>query len=121
HSELDYDVKHPIIIPHGHIALLLVRFQHVYLNHAGVDTVVTSLRNHFWIIGVRRLAKTVCKYCISCQRQDSRACNEVGAPLPGDRVKRAPPFAITGVDFAGPLFCNDFPSKNSIFFCLLVQ
>lgn len=58
-SDLDYDTKHPVIIPKGPLAKLLIRFQHKFLKHAAVDTVISSLRTNLWIIGVRRLAKTV--------------------------------------------------------------
>lgn len=38
-------------------------------------------------------------------------------PLPEIRVKASPPFTVTGIDFAGPLFCADFPSRE--FYVLL--
>ena len=37
--------------------------------------------------------------------------------LPQDRTSQAPPFAVTGVDFAGPLFSVDFPKKK-LYVCL---
>ena len=109
-ADLEYNAKYPIIIPSGHIAKLLLRFQHVYLNHSGVGSVVASLRNKFWIIKARLLAKSMVKSCVPCRRQDSRACNEVAAALPSDRVCRAPAFSRIGVDYAGPMYCSDFPS-----------
>ena len=39
------------------------------------------------------------------------------APLPKDRVKRASPFATSGIDHAGPLYCKDQPGKK--FYILL--
>jgi len=116
-SNLDYDTKHPVIIPKGQFAKLMIRFQHRFLKHAGVDTVSSSLRTNFWIIGVRRLAKTVMKECLSCRRHDSRPCSQPVAPLPKERVRSAPPFSVTGLDYAGPLFCADCPSKK--FYVLL--
>ena len=83
-SELSYHAKHPIILPPSHVTLLLVRFQHGFLKHAGLNTLLSSLRSQFHIIGARKLAKTVIKYCVPCQRQDSRPCNQVAAPLPAD-------------------------------------
>lgn len=32
-SQFSYNAKHPIIIPRGHLALLLLRFQHRFLKH----------------------------------------------------------------------------------------
>ena len=36
-ADILYESKHPIIIPSGHIAQLLIRFQHILLKHAGVS------------------------------------------------------------------------------------
>ena len=113
-SELSYDAKHPIILPPSHVTLLLVRFQHGFLKHAGLNTLLSSLRSQFHIIGARKLAKTVIKYCVPCQRQDSRPCNQVAAPLPADRVRQAPPFSVCGLDHAGPLFCKGSDQKYYI-------
>ena len=117
-SALSYEEKHPIIIPRGHFALLYVRFMHELLKHAGVQTLITTIRNDFWIQGVRGIAKSVKKYCIPCQRQDARAGGEVMPPLPSVRVTQAAPFQVSGVDHAGPLYCEDFPLKK--FYILLI-
>lgn len=123
-SELSYDEKHPIILPKSHTSKLLVRFQHKLLKHADISVLLTSLRNSFWIIGARRLAKTVKRECVPCQRQEAKACNEVAAPLPELRVSQAPPFTVTGIDFAGPLFCVDYSGKKfyiCLFTCAVIR
>ncbi|XP_063601659.1 uncharacterized protein LOC134777731 [Penaeus indicus] len=94
-ADLSFESKHPVIVPSGHVAKLLVQFQHIFLKHAGVSTIVSTLRGSYWIVGVRRIAKTVCRVCVRCKRFDSRACNQPAAPLPGLRVKIAPPFTVT--------------------------
>ena len=89
-----------------------------------VSTLITTLRNSYWIVRLRRIAKTVCKECVFCRRQDSKACSQPVAPLPELRVKAAPPFTVTGLDYAGPLFCLDFPSKKLyilLFTCAVVR
>ncbi|CAL4112477.1 unnamed protein product, partial [Meganyctiphanes norvegica] len=91
-SELDYCTKHPIIIPAGPVALLLIRFSHMHLQHSGVETMITYLRSKYYIIGVRKSAKSVVHKCFPCQRQKAKPMNQVGAPLPRDRVRRAAPF-----------------------------
>ena len=111
HSHLTYNQKHPLILPKGRVATLLIRAQHVSMNHAGYETVITELRNKFHIISGRRIAKGVTKVCIACQVQDKRPCNQPAPPLPEDRVTRASPFAIVGLDHAGPIFVKDNDSK----------
>jgi len=123
-ADLSFESKHPIIVPSCHVAKLLVQFQHIFLKHAGVSTIVSTLRGSYWIMGVRRIAKTVCRVCVRCKRYDSRACNQPAAPLPGLRVKTAPPFTVTGLDYAGPLFCIDLLSKKLyilLFTCAVIR
>ena len=112
YSDLSYDSKHPILIPKSHLAVLLVRFQHQLLKHGGVDVLLTSLGNQFWIVGARALAKQVKKWCLLCQKQDAVASSQLAAPLPTVHVRPAEPFAVTGVDRAGPLYCCDQPGKK---------
>ena len=85
--------------------------------HCGVSTLITALRAAFWIVGLRCLAKRIKRSCLVCQRQDAVQCNEPAAPLPRDRVTRAPPFSVTGVDFAGPIFAVDCP-RRKFYVCL---
>ena len=54
-----YDSQHPIIIPKGHLALLLARHTHLRLKHAGVNLMLVKLRNQYWIVGSRRVCKSV--------------------------------------------------------------
>lgn len=111
-SDLTFDEKHPILLPRCHLAVLLVRFQHSLMKHAGVSTMMNALRKCYWILGLRRIAKRVKKMCVSCQRQDVPACSQRMAPLPAERVTPAVPFAVTGLDHAGPLYCCDIPRKK---------
>ena len=42
---------HPNITDRSSLTKLIVKDCHEMMNHAGVDTVITSIRNEFWIIG----------------------------------------------------------------------
>ncbi|XP_068208316.1 uncharacterized protein [Palaemon carinicauda] len=64
YSDLCYESKHPIILPPSHIVKALGCFQHVLLKHAGVSTLMSTLRNSYWIVRLRRLAKAVCRACV---------------------------------------------------------
>lgn len=118
HTRLDksqsllYNEKNPILLPKCHVTFLLVRAQHESMSHAGVSTLLTVLRNNYWIIALRSIAKHVYKQCVECQRQESKPCGQITAPLPEDRISKAKSFSIVGIDHAGPLFCSDFPEKK---------
>ena len=123
-SSLTYDEKHPIVLPKGHLSLLIVRIEHQLLKHAGVSTLLTSLRNKYMIFGVRVLCKQVCRMCVPCQKLDVRACSQIMAPLPADRVSKSHAFAIVGVDHAGPLYCLDTDNKKHyilLFTCATIR
>ena len=94
------------------------------MKHAGVSLILSSLRNHYWIIGVRRIAKRVKKNCISCQRMDAAPYAQPMAPLPDVRVTPAVPFAVSGMDHAGPLYCLEDPRKKFwilLFTCAVIR
>ncbi len=117
-ADILYESKHPIIIPSGHVAQLSIsRFQHLLLKHACVSVLVSTLRSTYWIVGLRRMAKSICNKSILCRRHHSKACSQPVAPLPASRVTPSPPFTVTGLDYAGPLFCVDTPSSK--FYILL--
>jgi len=53
--------------------------------------------------------KKVSSKCVICKKQESKLDGTPQtAALPGFRVKEAPPFAKTGVDFAGLLYVKLF-------------
>ena len=97
HLEISYGTKHSIKPPLPQFSLL-VRLQYVYLRRVGLET---------------------SKYCVPCQRYDSRPCNQVGVPLPSDNVRQVPPFSVCGIDYTGPL-CLKGSSKNYLLLCTCV-
>jgi hypothetical protein len=117
-SSLSHDEKFPVIVPKGRLAELIVLFQHQLLKHAGVSLLISSLRNSYWIVGLRRLAKRVKRQCFQFQKLDSRACDQPMGPLPEQRVQQAAPFSVIGMDHAGPLYCSDVPGRK--FYILLI-
>ena len=93
-------------------------------NHAGVNMLVGTLRNNYWIIGARKMCKTIAQGCLTCKRFTSKPCNQSPAPLPEFRIKPTDPFTIIGVDYAGPVFCADQPGKKLyilIFTCAVIR
>ena len=82
------------------------------LCHAGVASIVTAIRDSFWIVGLRPIAKNVVKHCMICRRLESKPCGAIAASLSTDRVQPACPFVVTGVDFAGPLYTVDCPGEK---------
>ena len=120
HSGLPEEEKHLVIIPQSHLRVLLALHAHVMLKHAGVNTMLVSVHDQYWLVGGRYVCKRVKRFCVSCQRQDVGG-DQAMAPLPHLRVTSARPFPVSGLDHAGPLFCCDFPGKSSMCCYLHVQ
>ncbi|XP_076038655.1 uncharacterized protein LOC143023882 [Oratosquilla oratoria] len=64
------------------ILICVQKFQHNLLKHAGVHTLMSTIRNSYWIIGLRQVAKRVCRECVACKRFDSSQCSQSALPLP---------------------------------------
>ena len=104
HGEETNEFKFPIVLPGKHtIVRRMIYHEHCLLQHAGLGILITNLRERFWIIGVRRVTKSVISQCVICRRYKSNPVEPPFAPLPLDRIKNAAVFEVTGIDLAGPL------------------
>ena len=59
--------------------------------------------------------------CVSCRKLEGPTCLIPPAPpLPEFRVREAPAFVYTGVDFAGPLYVksNGLTASSKVWVCL---
>src|SRR5699024_5818058 len=72
--------------------------------HAGIERVIGSVRERYFIIGLRRLVKSVTHHCEYCQLKRSVTCQTSLGVVPEFRYDiESAPFAHTGVDIFGPL------------------
>lgn len=123
-SEFEYNTKHPIILPKCELSKLQLKFYYEFYVHAGVETMHSHARSNFLIIGVHNLAKSIVHECLACKRFDTTLCSQPVSPLPDLRVKAQPPFTVTGLDFAGPIYCRDNPNHKYyalVFSCAVVR
>ena len=95
----------PLVLPAKHHSVdLYIRWTHERRRHAGVTNTFNYLRCDCWIIRPRQRIKKIIKECVDCNKITSRAFDEEPADIPIDRLRRADPFEVTGLDQAGP-FC----------------
>jgi hypothetical protein len=87
-----------------HFTELLILQTHIRLHHFGVRAVLSELRTEFWIIRGRQTIKRFLHKCLPCKISCNPRGQNIEAPLPTDRLRPSRPFAVTGVDFAGPLY-----------------
>ncbi|XP_058817554.1 uncharacterized protein LOC131680857 [Topomyia yanbarensis] len=103
-SNLQYDTKHPLLLPRNSILTFLVLHRdHIMHHHCGPQTLLAVSRRRFWIIRGPSVARKVYRQCIVCARAKPAPIYQQMGQLPADRVQPHPPFLITGVDYAGPV------------------
>lgn len=97
--------KFPILLPGSNIIVQkLIYHNHCLLLHAGSATVLSNLRERFWITNIRRWVKKVISDCVVCKKLKCKAASAPVAPLPANRMKNCKVFEVTGIDVCGPLF-----------------
>ena len=127
YSSLNYDEKHPAIIPRDHrLTSLIVSDAHSKVLHGGVANTLAKVREKFWIIRGRQLVKKAIKNCAICRRFEGVHYKlSPIADLPDFRTDAAPAFTNVGIDFAGPLYVKDKEQSSSkkayvvLFSCLV--
>lgn len=94
----------PILLPaRNEIVERLIFEYHKKHCHAGAQTLLSILRERFWILGGKKFLRKVISRCIPCQRFNSQRLEEDSPALPVDRVRNASVFEVIGIDLAGPL------------------
>ncbi|GIY43386.1 hypothetical protein CDAR_306141 [Caerostris darwini] len=100
--------RYPILLPSKHhIVDKLIFDKHVELCHAGIQVLMSTLREEYWIIKSRKTIRQVIRNCLRCKRFFIHPLQSISAPLPEDRIKEAQVFEVIGVDLCGPLFLKD--------------
>ena len=121
-AELQWSAKHPILLDNTHhLAKLIVWSCHNRVMHGGVKATLAELRSRFWIVRGRNFVRRLLFNCVVCKRNEGKPYKTPPPPpLPDFRVKKAPPFKYTGVDYVGPLYVKT-PSKEDrkVWICLL--
>ncbi|KAL0852653.1 hypothetical protein ABMA27_012494 [Loxostege sticticalis] len=126
-SLFDFNKKHPIILSAKHrFTKLLMSYEHNRLFHVGPQQLLSSIREVYWPIGGRTLARAVVKKCVICARYRGSVVKPIMGNLPSFRTESLFPFYSTGTDFAGPFYISSRQGRGNritkcylcIFICL---
>ena len=126
-APIDEDLKHPFILPsHHHVTELIIQYHHSKVGHLGQESVLSSLRERFWVVKGRSAVRRVLKKCLDCQRRKAPTGEQFMAKLPKDRITpHEPPFTYVGVDYFGPIEVKQGRSRvkrwGCLFTCLTVR
>lgn len=117
-SNFVYNKKHPCLLQSTHqFTKLLFHFEHKRLMHAGPQLLLASIRESYWPIGGRNLAKACYRKCVLCRRMKGKVVAPIMGNLPQERLRPGYPFESTGVDYAGPIMCASRQGRG----CRLVK
>lgn len=109
-ENLTKDEQFPIVLDkEGALAELLMRDAHLVAfenGHAGTQLMLQYIRNKYWILGARRLAKNISRKCPTCFRLRLKESHQLMSPLPPIRTTPTQSkitFVNVGIDYAGPV------------------
>ncbi|XP_062701047.1 uncharacterized protein LOC134285061 [Aedes albopictus] len=118
-----------MILSHHHpLARLVLHHYHCKHFHSGLQLLVSTVRERFWITRIRSLANSVLHESVRCFRTRPKVLDQLMADLPSERVSPAPPFLRVGVDYCGPFWIK-YPVRRAtstkhyvaIFICLVTK
>ena len=92
----------PVVMSSTRIAVLIMLKSHHDSDHKSVDITLYTSRHYCWVVGGRKLAKTVCKFCVRCRYVKKKLETQKMAPLPKELCVPCPAFSNVGLDLAGP-------------------
>lgn len=108
YSGYKFDKKHPILLHGNHyFTKLLFKYKHHYLLHAGPQLLLSTIRDTYWPIAGRNLARATVKGCNRCFRFNASTIQPIMGNLPTERITPSSPFTVVGVDYAGPFMVKD--------------
>ena len=123
-STAPFETKHPLIIPNNHhLSKVLINHIHITFGHSGRETVLSQLRLKYWMVGASTTVKQVLSKCIICRKNQGRACDQIMADLPKERLDFDKPiFSNVGIDVFGPFLVKrgrvEVKRYGLIFVCL---
>ena len=122
HSDLPEEVKHQVILPHGHpiveMTILQVHRDSAYI---GPLTTLAILRQTIWLTQGHREVKRVTKKCFRCNRQNAVAGSQKMGILSKERLQYSHTFTHVGVDFAGPLYTQINSASKKVYICIFTS
>ena len=108
HANIEEHQKHPVILSaKDRYTKLLLTHYHLTLMHAGPTAILSHAGNMFYISGARRLAREICKTCVTCRRAAAKLGPQLMGQLPPARLNPDYVFFNTGLDYAGPYLLKE--------------
>ncbi|XP_055527696.1 uncharacterized protein LOC129720267 [Wyeomyia smithii] len=102
-SVLPFAAKHQLILPDKDpVTKKLIRTLHMEHLHVGQAGLISIIRQRYWLLNAKSTVRQVTRSCVTCFRTKPVETKQLMGNLPTSRIVPSPPFAVTGVDYAGP-------------------
>ena len=123
---LTYNEDDLILLPYNHpFSKLYAEFIHKQ-DHLGVAATISKIRLKYWIVNLSKMVKSIRYNCVQCRKLCKKLETQVMGQLPIDRLKPAPAWSSTSIDYFGPFETKGETNKRSrgkaygvIFTCML--
>jgi hypothetical protein len=121
-AKLPYDVLHPPILPGKHpLAEKIVTALHANLHHVGTDFLHSKVRQHFWMLQGRELAKRIRFGCQTCTQTRAKLATQKMGDLPSVRLDSyKAPFTHVALDYFGPMETSAYRGRVTKRYGLLI-
>ena len=112
-TDYTYNNKNPILLSaKSQFARLYA--QHIHdLCHLGTSAVACKIRAKFWIIGLRKLLRSIKFKCVVCKKSNELLQQQVMGQLPEERTKPAPGWSYVRLDLFGPYLIRGEVNKRT--------
>ncbi|XP_055680290.1 uncharacterized protein LOC129788348 [Lutzomyia longipalpis] len=109
-----YDFKHPMLVPKSRLAYLIALHVHQDQMHPGPQLLLALVSHKFWLLGGRRLTRSVSRNCVVCWRQRPTMLAQRMGNLPTERISYESAFAVCNVDFCGPVLTRPAYKRGGV-------
>ena len=95
--------EYPIYLPDTTLFTTIMQRANLSTLYGGVAMVMAKVKEKYWILRLRKLAKKVISGCYGCKKFRARLATPPPPSLvPKCRTEQSGPFQVIGVNFVGP-------------------
>lgn len=126
-EDISSSQREPAILPGEHPWVrLYVAYIHRQMHHGGRDLTANEIRQHYWILQLRKVVKEQVSKCLLCRIRRATPSQPSTGNHPETRLAHhKPAFTYTGVDYFGPLTVTVGRSRQKrygvLFTCLTTR
>ncbi|GFY19008.1 integrase catalytic domain-containing protein [Trichonephila clavipes] len=124
-ASVPYIHKHPAILPKGSkLSKLYFNSLHTRLFHVGPQGLLNAVRQKFWSLSGRSIARKTVHQCVTCFKSRPILSSQIMSNLPSERVNISSPFTIAGLDLCSPFLVKYKNQRkgtlNKVYICVCI-